>query len=136
MDLVAPSGPVYQAGTLSANPVAVRAGLATLEKMERLDGWSVLNERTTRFCEGLRSAMRAGGGRPQVVQQGSLFWLTLPGGVDRDWFARLFHLALQEGVYLPPSGYEVCFLSMAHDAASLDAAAGVLARAAEAAGRS
>ena len=135
MELVAPSGPVYQAGTLSANPVAVRAGLATLEKMERLDGWTVLNERTKRFCEVLRSAMSAGPGQPQIVQQGSLFWLTRPGGVDRDWFARVFHLALQGGVYLPPSGYEVCFLSMAHDVASLDAAAAVLARAADAAAR-
>jgi glutamate-1-semialdehyde 2,1-aminomutase len=135
MDLVAPAGPVYQAGTLSANPVAVRAGLATLEKMERLDGWRVLEARADRFCGALASRIAAVPGRPEIVRRGSIFWLTLPGGVDRDWFARFFHAALDGGVYLPPSGYEVCFLSMAHDQQTLDTAAEVLAAAADAAAR-
>ncbi|MEX2271175.1 MAG: glutamate-1-semialdehyde 2,1-aminomutase [Vicinamibacterales bacterium] len=133
MDLVAPSGAVYQAGTLSANPVAVRSGLAALMKMERLDGWRVLNERTDRFCNGLHAAMAGKPGAPVIVQQGSIFWLTLSGGVDRDWYARFFHHALQSGVYLPPSGYEVCFLSMAHDEATLERAADALVAAAHAA---
>lgn len=135
MDLVAPSGAVYQAGTLSANPVAVRAGLATLEKMEALDGWRVLEERTARFCDDLDAGLAGIPDRPAIVRRGSIFWMTRPGGVDPDWFARLFHHALAGGVYLPPSGYEVCFLSMAHDVQTLKAAAAVLAAAAGAAAR-
>lgn len=135
MDLVAPSGAVYQAGTLSANPVAVRAGRAALMKMERLDGWRVLNERTDRFCQGLRSEMAAIASAPGIVQRGSIFWLTRPGGVEREWYARFFHHALESGVYLPPSGYEVCFLSMAHDDAALERATATLVAAAAAAAR-
>ncbi|HUF23548.1 MAG TPA: glutamate-1-semialdehyde 2,1-aminomutase [Vicinamibacterales bacterium] len=133
MDRVAPAGDVYQAGTLSANPVAVRAGLATLEKMERIDGWRVLEDRADRFCGDLASAIAAVPGRPDIVRRGSIFWLTCRDGVDADWFARFFHHALAGGVYLPPSGYEVCFLSMAHDARTLETAGAVLAAAADAA---
>jgi glutamate-1-semialdehyde 2,1-aminomutase len=135
MDLVAPAGGVYQAGTLSANPVAVRAGLATLQKMERLDGWRALEASADRFCRDLAAAMAATPGRPDIVRRGSIIWFTRPGGVDREWFARFFHYALDGGVYLPPSGYEVCFLSMAHDTPTLDTAAAVLAAAADAAAR-
>ena len=135
MDLVAPAGGVYQAGTLSANPVAVRAGLATLQKMARLDGWRALEASADRFCRDLAAAMAATPGRPDIVRRGSIIWFTRPGGVDREWFARFFHYALDGGVYLPPSGYEVCFLSMAHDTPTLDTAAAVLAAAADAAAR-
>lgn len=135
MDRVAPAGAVYQAGTLSANPVAVRSGFAALIKMERLDGWQATNERTRLFCERLRNAVSGLPNAPAVIQQGSIFWLTRPGGVDAAWFARLFHQALERGVYLPPSGYEVCFLSMAHNDATLEAACDAIAVAAAAAVR-
>ncbi|HEX6363224.1 MAG TPA: glutamate-1-semialdehyde 2,1-aminomutase [Albitalea sp.] len=135
MDRVAPAGDVYQAGTLSANPVAVRAGLATLEKMERVDGWRMLEARADRFCADLAAAIAPVPGRPDIVRRGSIFWLTRRGGVDAEWYARFFHHALDGGVYLPPSGYEVCFLSMAHDEQTLDTAAAVLAAAADAAAR-
>ena len=140
MDLVAPAGPVYQAGTLSANPVAVRAGHATLRKMEASAGWDLLEARTRAFCDELARRFRAAGG-PAVVRRGSIFWFTPSADPIRridaippaqgPWFARLFHAALERGVYLPPSGFEVCFLSLAHDEAVLAHAADALVAAAE-----
>ena len=147
MDLVAPAGPVYQAGTLSANPVGMRAGLATLSKMEAIDGWRVLNERTARFCDDLRAGFTDVGAPIEVVQHASMFWLatTTPGDTrgslvvrrvdaireqQAAWFKKLFHAALGRGVYLPPSGYEVCFLSIAHDAETLTVARDALVDAA------
>ncbi len=136
MDLVAPRGPVYQAGTLSANPVGMRAGLATLEKMERLDGWTTLEARTRAFTERLRAAF-AGLAHPlSVVDAPGLFWIhrTDPAS-NADWFARFFHAALAHGLYLPPSPYEVGFLSLAHDDQILEAAAHALGLAAREADR-
>lgn len=145
MDQVAPAGPVYQAGTLSANPVAVRAGLAGLEKMERLDGWQALDARAAQFCDGLAARFAALPSGPGIVRRGSIFWFTAtrdakPATLDQipaeqgAWFSRFFHEALARGVYLPPSGFEVCFLSLAHDDAALAAATEALAAAAHAAG--
>lgn len=145
MDLVAPAGPVYQAGTLSANPVAVRAGLAAAAKMERIDGWRELNARAERFCRDLADRFKAVPDAPGIVRHGSIFWFVdgaaRPARVDAipagqpAWFARFFHAALAQGVYLPPSGFEVCFLSMAHDSACLAEAADALVVAAAAARR-
>ena len=143
MALVAPEGPVYQAGTLSANPVGMRAGLATLERMESTDGWHVLEERTAAFVERLRSGLRSAAPDVEVVRHASIFWLRRGGDgpvrrPDRigaghaDWYRRFFHAALERGVYLPPSGYEVCFLSLAHDADTLTEAADALVDAAAA----
>lgn len=145
MDQVAPAGPVYQAGTLSANPVAVRAGLAGLEKMERLDGWQALDARAAQFCDGLAARFAALPSGPGIVRRGSIFWFTAtrdakPATLDQipaeqgAWFSRFFHEALARGVYMPPSGFEVCFLSLAHDDAALAAATEALAAAAHAAG--
>jgi glutamate-1-semialdehyde 2,1-aminomutase len=146
MDLVAPMGPVYQAGTLSANPVGMRAGLATLSKMEASDGWNVLNDRTARFCSDLRADFAHAGLPIEVVERASIFWLrpqaeapvrqvdAIPASLG-PWYRRLFHAALRRGVYLPPSGFEVCFLSMAHDAATLAFARHTLLEAAREAGQ-
>ncbi|MGE0863790.1 MAG: glutamate-1-semialdehyde 2,1-aminomutase [Vicinamibacterales bacterium] len=141
MERVAPAGNVYQAGTLSANPVGMRAGLAALTKMDAQDGWSVIAERTTRFCATLATGF-AGLARPlTVVRQGSVFWIhrqaptplrrpdQIPAG-NSDWFSRFFHAAIERGVYLPPSSFEVGFVSMAHDERTLDAAASALIAAA------
>jgi glutamate-1-semialdehyde 2,1-aminomutase len=137
MEWVAPAGSVYQAGTLSANPIGMRAGLASLSKFEQANGWSELASRTAAFCgqladgfDGLRAPL-------QVVREGSIFWI-LPGTDERvrrpdripaahaEWFARFFHAAIARGVYLPPSPYEVGFVSLAHDAGTLAAAASAL----------
>lgn len=146
MEQVAPMGPVYQAGTLSANPVGMRAGLATLAKMETADGWQTLNARTAKFCRDLSADFAAASLPLDIVRHGSIFWLRPATDapvrrVDRipveqtSWYARLFHAALSRGVYLPPSGYEVCFLSLAHDDDVLGTARAALADAAREAGR-
>lgn len=133
MELVAPVGPVYQAGTLSANPVGMRAGLATLATMDAADGWNVINARTARFCGDLASDFSRAGLAIDVVSHASIFWLHPHSSepvrrVDQipaqqgAWFRKVFHAALKRHVYLPPSGFEVCFLSMAHDEDVLAAA--------------
>ena len=144
MERVAPVGGVYQAGTLSANPVSMRAGLATLEKAARLDVWSVLERRAAAFAETLSAGFSQIADGPEVVRRGSLFWFrrrapgvvrridTLPAG-QSEWYARFFHGALDRGVYLPPAAFEVSFISMAHDAETLEGTAAALVRAAEAA---
>ena len=147
MDRVAPVGPVYQAGTLSANPVGMRAGFATLAKMERIDGWRVLDDRTARFCARLAHGFADAGAPVDVVRQASIFWLRVRSAapvrrVDAipesqgAWFRRLFHAALDRGVYLPPAAFEVGFVSMAHDEDTLAKAAELLVAAAVEAGAS
>ncbi len=125
MDLVAPNGPVYQAGTLSANPVGMRAGLATLQKAERLDVWQQVNDKAAQWCAWLNAQFDERGLPFQMTQFASLFWLharveapirsiaQIPTG-HGERFAPIFHAALRNGVYLAPSGYEVGFLSYAH----------------------
>lgn len=141
MDRVAPAGNVYQAGTLSANPVGMRAGLAALSKMARLDGWSILDARATQFCAALRDGFASLALPLEVVQQGSIFWIRrqaadpirrpdlIPAN-NSQWFSRFFHAAIDRGIYLPPSSYEVGFVSMAHDDNTLAAAAAALVAAA------
>jgi len=125
MDLVAPSGPVYQAGTLSANPVGMRAGLATLQKIERVNAYTVLEERTGSFCDQLNDEMGKRGLPFQLTRTASIFWLhTRTNDVIRRIdqippensaaFGKVFHGALSHGVYLAPSGFEVSFMSLAH----------------------
>jgi glutamate-1-semialdehyde 2,1-aminomutase len=141
MDHVAPVGPVYQAGTLSANPVAVRAGLATLTKMERIDGWNTLESRTKGFCDALSERLAVADPSIEIVRQASVFWLRkrsaspvrTVASIHQDqasWYARFFHAALRRGVYLPPAAFEVCFLSMAHDGDTLALAMTALTEAA------
>jgi glutamate-1-semialdehyde 2,1-aminomutase len=125
LDLVAPNGPVYQAGTLSANPVGMRAGLATLQKAERVDAWKQLEIKTAQFCTWLNAQLRERGLPFQMTQFASLFWLhgesatpirsiaQIPAEHGAQ-FARIFHAALSRGIYLAPSGYEVGFVSLAH----------------------
>jgi len=125
MEMVAPAGPVYQAGTLSANPVGMRAGLATLQKIERVDAYKQLKARTARFCDELNNNLRERELPFQFARTASIFWLhAQTGGVIRRpeqippdhaaAFARIFHSALRRGVYFAPSGYEVSFMSLAH----------------------
>jgi len=141
LDHLAPTGPAYQAGTLSANPVGMRVGLVTLEKVEACDGWRRLEVRTTAFADRLRAAFASRRADLHVTREGSIFWIHT-GDADpirrpdrippshADWFARFFHAALRRGVYLPPSPYEVGFVSLAHDDDTLGLAAERLAAAA------
>jgi len=133
MELVAPSGPAYQAGTLSANPVGMRAGLATLQQVERVNAYTELEERTARFCDELNADFGKRGLPFALTRTASLFWLhSRTEGVIRrldqipthhaSSFARVFHKALQRGVYFAPSGYEVSFMSLAHSDDVLDRA--------------
>jgi glutamate-1-semialdehyde 2,1-aminomutase len=134
MDLVAPNGPVYQAGTLAASPVGVRAGLATLQKIERENVYHVLEERTRRFADGLNADFKKNDLPWVVAQTASIFWLYArpaarmsealidqplrsPAEFDaemREKYKLLFHHCLENGVYLAPSGFEVGFVSFAH----------------------
>jgi glutamate-1-semialdehyde 2,1-aminomutase len=146
MELVAPAGLVYQAGTLSANPVGMRAGLATLEKIERVNAYGRLKEKTAQFCDSLDRDLLQRGLPFQVTRAASIFWLHTktdgvirrPEQIPRDHaatFAQVFHGALAHGVYLPPSAHEVCFMSLAHSDELLEQAHGAILAAVEASER-
>ncbi len=124
MDLVAPVGPVYQAGTLSGNPLAVTAGLTTLRLLKQLNPYAQLERATARLVEGITEAARAAGVTTVSNRVGSMFttfftpepvvdWATANRS-DREAFARFFHAMLEEGVYLAPSQFEAAFVSIAH----------------------
>lgn len=141
MEWVAPAGSVYQAGTLSANPIGMRAGLASLTKVDGMNGWALLDERTRLFCDRLVEGFDGLEHPPAVVRRGSIFWIAprsqepvrRPDRIPADhsaWFARFFHAAIARGVYLPPSPYEVGFVSLAHDEPTLQTAAWALVAAA------
>ena len=142
MEHIAPLGPVYQAGTLSGNPVAMRAGLATLERLEP-GAYATLAERTGRLMKGLESAA-AGAGVPFTTNRmGGMFGFFFTGespvrtyaqvtACDQARFRAFFHGMLDEGVYLAPSSFEAGFVSLAHTDedidATVEAAARVMAR--------
>jgi glutamate-1-semialdehyde 2,1-aminomutase len=137
--LVAPEGPVYQAGTLSGNPLATAAGLATLSLLDD-DAYRRLDDLADQLCAGLRAAFDKAGLAATVQQAGNLFsvFMSADPVVDYDGarrqdtaaYARFFHAMLERGVYLPPSAFEAWFVSTAHGSAEVDK---VLAAAAEAA---
>jgi glutamate-1-semialdehyde 2,1-aminomutase len=126
MGLLAPSGSVYQAGTLSGNPLAMAAGIATLRELEKPEAYEQLGAASHALARGVESAARAADVPVQVGAVGGMwgFFLT-PARVvdyataktaDTRRFARLFHALLAEGVYIAPSQFEACFTSTAHDA--------------------
>ena len=124
MELVSPLGPMYQAGTLSGNPVAVAAGRATLSVLRNSSIYDDLEERTAEFEAGVRSAAEKHGVPITFNRVGSMwtiFFTDAPvvdfasaNKSNREKFARFFHLMLAEGVYLPPSQLEAAFFSAAH----------------------
>jgi len=134
MEMVAPVGPVYQAGTLSANPVGMRAGLATLQKLERTQAHALLAQKTAQFCDRLNNHFAQLCLPVEVTHTASIFWLHISAHApirrieqipanNAAAFARIFHAALEGGVYLAPSGYEVNFMSLAHSDELLERAA-------------
>jgi glutamate-1-semialdehyde 2,1-aminomutase len=125
MELVAPSGPVYQAGTLSGNPVAMAAGLATLDQITVPGFYEALGETTRMLTEGLQTEADHFGVPFTTTRVGGMFGLFFStadkiinfeqaGAVDVDMFKRFFHAMLDGGVYLAPSAYEAGFVSSAH----------------------
>lgn len=124
MSLVAPEGPVYQAGTLSGNPVAMAAGLETLKILREKNPYQILSQRTQQLAQGIQSAAKERGIAIYVERAGSMFtiFFTEKTVVDADSartsdtqrFAKFFCGMLEKGIYLAPSQFEACFVSTAH----------------------
>ena len=124
MDMLAPLGPVYQAGTLSGNPLAMAAGIAALEELRRVNAYTTLEQRGQLLETGMRDAARAAKVDVQFVRIGSMFCgyftsapvhnLADAMKSDRGRFAKFFHAMLAEGIYLAPSQFEAGFISTAH----------------------
>lgn len=136
MDKLAPLGPVYQAGTLSGNPLAMAAGTAALELLRELDPYADLEHKGAFVQEGLLAVAREKGLPLQVPQAGSMFSLFFAEEPVRSFddvlasdttpFKTIFHHALENGVFLPPSPFETCFISTAHDDRDLERTVAVL----------
>ena len=131
MSQLAPLGPVYQAGTLSGNPVATACGLATLREIEKPGFFEALAVRTRSLVDGLAREARSAGVPLAVDSEGGMFGFffadALPQNygvvmaTDKERFNRFFHAMLERGVYLAPALYEAGFVSAAHSAEDIDA---------------
>jgi glutamate-1-semialdehyde 2,1-aminomutase len=130
MDYLAPAGPVYQAGTLSGNPIAMRAGLETLNILEKPDFYQDLLSRTNRLTQPIQN-MIADIEKPMCLQQcGSMFSLFFGlkkvtskedlKTLDESMFVRFFKYLFERGIYIPPSSHEAWFVSCAHTQAHID----------------
>jgi glutamate-1-semialdehyde 2,1-aminomutase len=136
MDYLAPLGPVYQAGTLSGNPLAMAAGIASLRLLEELDPYARLDALGSRLVTAVADACKSKGIAVQTPQCGSMFSIFFTDTPVRDYdtalkgdaklFSRFFRAALEGGVYLAPSAYEAGFLSTAHEGSAIDRACEVL----------
>ncbi len=130
MDLLSPLGPVYQAGTLSGNPLAMAAGLAQLRELDRIDGWKLLEDLGAHLEEATRDSLGRTKTAATFHRIGSMFCLFFtPDPVtdlasaqrsDPQKFVRFFNHCLDAGVYFAPSQYETGFISTAHQAAQID----------------
>jgi glutamate-1-semialdehyde 2,1-aminomutase len=124
MERLAPAGPVYQAGTLSGNPVAVAAGLATLDLIDRDDPYARIEDAGAALGTGVSELLIAAGIAHSVNRVAGLFSVFFGDaevtdydsarGADHAMYSRFFHAMLEAGVYLPPSGYEAWFVGAAH----------------------
>lgn len=142
MDLLAPLGPVYQAGTLSGNPLATAAGLATFAGLDAA-AYETLGRVSTTVQQMVADALTTAGVPHTIQSTGSLFTVFFTDGPVRSYedakaqdtaaFGRFFHALLEQGVHLPPSAFEAWFVSTAHDDAALDRFAAALPAAARAA---
>ena len=133
MDQLSPDGPVYQAGTLSGNPLAMAAGLAQLRELERIDGWKLLDELGAQFEALARDAIKRAKVDITFHRIGSMFCLFFAAAPivdlasaqrsDLEMFTRFFHACLKRGVYFAPSQFETGFISTAHTAETSSAPA-------------
>lgn len=137
MDQLSPDGPVYQAGTLSGNPIAMAAGLAQLRELERINGWKLLEEIGAALARAIADIVA---GKPVTFQRiGSMFCLFFSPDMvfdlesaqrsDTKKFARFFHACLARGVYFAPSQFETAFISTAHSEADIEQTALVVGEA-------
>ena len=130
MDQLSPDGPVYQAGTLSGNPLALAAGLAQLRELERINGWKLLEELGAQFEALAREAIKNARIHTTFHRLGSLFCLFFAAGPiddlagaqrsDLKMFARFFHGCLKHSVYFAPSQFETGFISTAHSVRDIE----------------
>jgi glutamate-1-semialdehyde 2,1-aminomutase len=125
MNNIAPAGPVYQAGTLSGNPLSMTAGLVTLRRLRDRSVYDRLEAASKRLCDGLADAAAAAGVKTVTNRVGSMWTSFFTDGPVVDWdsankcdrqrYGKFFHAMLEEGVYLAPSQFEAGFVSLAHD---------------------
>lgn len=130
MQMIAPAGPVYQAGTLSGNPLAVTAGIETLKKLKQTALYKKLDKLTARLAEGLGEAANRAGVALTQTRVGSMLGSFFTGGPVVDYasakesdtqaYAKFFHRMLEKGVYFAPSQFEAAFLSTAHSASDIE----------------
>ena len=130
MDLIAPLGPVYQAGTLSGNPLAVTAGLATLKQLRTGGVYKQLEDRSAVLAKGLGDAAKKAGVPVTQTRVGSMLTTFFTPGPVVDWntakqsdtkrYGKFFHRMLEQGVYLAPSQFEAAFLSTAHSVQDIE----------------
>lgn len=138
MDCLAPLGPVYQAGTLSGNPLAMAAGIAALRLLEELNPYARLDVLGAQLRDAVLTAAKAKGLPVQVPQRGSMFSIFFNDAPVRDYasalrsdakvFTRFFHGCLAQDVYLAPSAFEAGFISTAHEGAAIDRAAEIFTK--------
>ena len=131
MKWVAPEGPVYQAGTLSGNPLAVAAGIATLQALKQTSGYKKLESMTGELVAGLRKEAEQAHVPVQINHIGSMFTVFFTSSPvnnfqtakasDTARYGKFFHSMLRRGVYFPPSQFETCFISLAHTASDIKA---------------
>ncbi len=137
MDQLSPDGPVYQAGTLSGNPLALAAGLAQLRELDRLDGWKKLDALGETLESATRDALKKASRDYVFHRIGSMFCLFFTDGPvrnlldaqrsDRAAFAIFFHACLERGIYFAPSQFETGFLSLAHSGEDIARTARIVA---------
>ena len=130
MDLIAPSGPVYQAGTLSGNPLAVTAGLATLKQLRAKGTYKTLEDRSAQLAKGIGEAAKKAGVPLTQTRVGSMLTGFFTPGPVVDWnsasqsdtrrYGTFFHRMLEQGIYLAPSQFEAAFLSTAHSSQDIE----------------
>ncbi|MDX8409241.1 MAG: glutamate-1-semialdehyde 2,1-aminomutase [Mariprofundales bacterium] len=141
MRLIAPDGPVYQAGTLSGNPLAMRAGLETLSRLRAPGFYEDLETKSARLVEGLLDGCNAAGVAAVANRFGAMFTLFFTAhsaitnhadvcdSCDTEFFGKFFNAMLDEGIYLAPSQFEAAFISAAHSDADIDATIAAAGRA-------
>jgi glutamate-1-semialdehyde 2,1-aminomutase len=130
MDLIAPLGPVYQAGTLSGNPLAVSAGIATLKQLKARGVYKQLEEKSAALAKGIGAAAKKAGVPLMQTRVGSILGAFFTSGPVVDWdtaklsdtkrYGQFFHAMLEQGVYLAPSQFEAAFLSTSHSSRDID----------------